>query len=304
MRVLVTGANGFIGKYACALLAQKAFTVVPIVREKRETKQLVLAYPDVILGDLRELDWLREAVEAGPDLVVHLAAVMPASFKKDEGLSAAETNALIDRNVFSFCQKIRIGLVYASGTSVYGLGDGRVVKESDKTSPVGPYVAQKVRSEEMGASFFEQRGLQFAALRICAPYGPGQKTATVLKIFVDRALQGLPLFYHGTGSRQQDFTYVEDIAAAIVLTAETRKSGVYNIAGGSPVSMKQLAEMVVHHVPNCSSNVRPSGQKDPQEKSTALFSIEKARKELGWTPQVDLEEGLNICIKAELSKRG
>lgn len=301
MRILVTGANGFIGKYVCALLAKNAHYVIGVVRSEEQEPRMFFLDHDLVIPDLSESGSLEGAAAMQPEMVVHLAAMVPKSFEEPEALSAAEKNMQIDQTVFSFCQRNKVGLIYASSTSVYGLGDGRVMKESDKTNPIGPYAAQKARSEEMGTALLPPQGLQYTALRICAPYGPGQKTATVLNIFVDRASGGLPLLYHGTGSRQQDFTYVEDIAAAVLFAAERKKSGIYNIAGGRPVSMRQLAEMVVHCIPNCSSIVRSSGQRDPQESSTALFSIEHARKELGWTPQVSLEEGLNLCIQAKLS---
>ncbi|MFX0197885.1 MAG: NAD-dependent epimerase/dehydratase family protein, partial [Candidatus Hodarchaeota archaeon] len=125
-------------------------------------------------------------------------------------------------------------------------------------------------------------------------------TRTVLNIFIERAIQGLPLLYHGSGTRQQDFTYVHDIAVAICLAVEKSKSGVFNISGGRPVSMKKLAELVVSLVNGCQSLIKPSGREDPQEGSTALFSIEKAKRELGWSPKTSLKLGIKKCVLHKL----
>jgi nucleoside-diphosphate-sugar epimerase len=214
----------------------------------------------------------------------------------------AESNSQIDYNVFKFCTETGTGLIYASGTSVYGLGDGRIKRESGDIDPVGPYVEQNAESERVGLELFPVRGLQFAALRICAPHNPGQNARTVLNIFIERALNGMPLLYHGTGSRQQDYSYISDIETAVSLVAVKRKSGIFNIAGGMPITMKRLAELVIRSVPNCKSEVKPSGREDPQEGSVALFSIERARDELGWATQVNLEEGLRRCVQNRLKE--
>jgi nucleoside-diphosphate-sugar epimerase len=174
-------------------------------------------YRWVVLGDLKGSGWIKAAQRTRPDIIVHLAAESPNSFYGDEARRLAESNSQIDYNVFKFCTETGTGLIYASGTSVYGFEDGRIKRESGDIDPVGPYVEQKAESERVGLELFPLRGLQFAALRICAPYGPGQNARTVLNIFIERALNGMPLLYHGTGSRQQDYSYISDIATVVSL---------------------------------------------------------------------------------------
>ena len=303
MNVLVTGATGFIGENTCFLLSQRGHWVVPVLRLASQAAAFKMNYKEVIVANLCESGSLEAAIKIEPNIVVHLAAVLPPSFTGDQAKRVADINKKIDENVFYFCKNIGVGAVYASGASVYGMGNTEIKTESSPCNPVGHYVAEKLYGEHLGMKLLTIEGLQFTSLRINAPYGPGQKAMTVLNIFIERAIQGLPLLYHGSGTRQQDFTFVNDIAKAISLATEKEKGGVFNISGGRSVSMRQLAELVVRFVPGCRSIVGPSGKEDPQEGSTALFSIEKAKNELGWVPETSLESGIEKCVLSKLAEK-
>ena len=232
---------------------------------------------------------------------VHLAARLPPSFDSPEARQVAETNEKMDANVFHACRRLGLPLVFASGASVYGQSSDSPLTEQSAPAPFGPYPEAKLRSEQAGQDLLCSIGVPFASLRISAPYGPGQKARTVLNIFMERALQGLPLTYHGTGSREQDFTWAGDVGEAICQALLKRRSGIFNISSGRPVTMKELAELVVRTVPECRSEVIHSGQADPQEGFKARISIEKASRELGWNPAVSLEEGIARCIRSRMS---
>jgi UDP-glucose 4-epimerase len=303
MRILVSGANGFIGANTCRYLAGKAHTIIPVIRSDKQAQFFASFYPNVVAADLMQYGSLKETESLKPDIVVHLAAERPELFVGEDARNVADANAKIDRNVLGFCRDTGIGLIYASGTSVYGLEGGHLMTELDPIDPIGPYVEQKAESERLSQEILSLHGLPFMSLRICAPYGPGQRAKTVMRIFIERAIEGSPLIYHGSGTRQQDFTYVEDIAEAISLAVEKGKSGVFNISGGEPVTMKELAELVVRFVNGCRSVIRASGEKDPQEGSTALFSVEKAKRELGWVPRTSLASGIKKCVLYEMAEK-
>jgi UDP-glucose 4-epimerase len=299
-RVLVTGAGGFIGKHTCTLLAERGHKVFPVLRVADDLANLKEGFSEAFLADLSKSAVPDEASRVKSEVVVHLAAALPKSGDAGEMKRVAEINKWIDQNILHWCQEQGVGAIYASGASVYGLGNGDVKVESSPCNPVGEYVAEKLFGEEMGAKLLESRGLQFAALRISAPFGPHQRARTVLNIFVERAIQGVPLLYHGSGNRQQDFTYVKDVAEAFSLAVERGVSGIFNICSGRPVSMKQLAKLVIRVAPDCKSSAEPSGQVDPQEGTKALFSIEKARDELAWTPRTPLDLGIRRCVRSKL----
>jgi UDP-glucose 4-epimerase len=291
MRVLVTGACGFIGSRVCERLARDGHEVVRIVRPRRGRSSSPGGGPDLGL-DLLRPGSLQSALKDAPDVVAHLAAVIPSSFVGPEAERAAQANRRMDENVFQACEALGVGAVYASSSSVYGLGGTEVRSETSPTFPVGPYAAAKLRAERTGERMLARRGLPFTALRINAPYGPGQRTRTVIRLFIERGLKGLPLLYHGTGSRQQDFTHVDDVADAVCRACRAGRGGLYNISSGSPVTMRRLAELVVRCLPGCASRVGPSGEEDAQEGAGASYSIERAARLLGWQPRVSLEDGI------------
>lgn len=300
IKVLVTGATGFIGRYVCQKLTQNGYKVIRVVRPRSRFEES--EGQEALHIDLCEPGSLECAIKDKPDTVVHLAAVVPLSFAGAEATKAAHVNRRIDKNVFLACRALGTGVVYASGTSVYGLGNSEVKSESSSVRPIGPYAAGKLAGEQMGERILFQLGLPFTVLRINAPYGPGQRAKTVLNLFIERAINGLPLFYHGTGSRQQDFTYIEDVADAVIKAVIQGRSGIYNISGGHPISMRQLAEIVVRCVPECTSCVGPSGEEDPQEGATAMYSIKQAMTDLGWQPQVSLESGIRAWVWTRLEE--
>ena len=312
--VWVTGAAGFIGRATCEHLVAADYAVRPIFRpagsaapgrRAARTGERHRGLDAASFADLLEgLEVLGGPSHHGPPpvLIVHLAAEIPATFTGDETVRVAERNAQIDRNVFRFALSLGAGIVFASSGSVYGPGKGNVFIEDPPLAPGGPYAEAKLYSETEGAALFGAAGLPFAALRISAPYGPGQSDRTVVQHFVSRAIAGENLAYHGTGSRMQDFVHVDDVAAAICRCVETRANGTFNVASGTPTCMRELAELVAE-VAGGGIAVGPSGEPDPQEGLTAEYSIARARRVLGWQPKISLRSGLR-ALYADLAGTG
>jgi len=288
LKILVTGASGLVGSHAVKALCENGYPVTVLYRklDQRNTK-----YPwDTIQGDLLDKDILRRLGSVEFDLVVHCAAVLPNQFYGDQAEQAAQANSLMDERIISLCLNGSRSLVYMSSTSVYGVGTGSVLTEKHDISPMGPYAAAKVESEK---KILNQLSGHSTILRLSSPYGPGQRTRTVLQLFTERALHNLDLMYHGTGQRQQDFIAANDVGSAIVSAiSNANTNGIFNIASGNPISMRNLAELVVRAIPGTRSRVIPSGQPDPQDNYRAAFDISKARRTLGWYPTVPLDEGI------------
>jgi UDP-glucose 4-epimerase len=293
VKVLVTGAGGFIGRCVSGKMEEEGHQVIRVLRPAGNPAASDRA--SVLELDLTEPGIIPRSLNDRIDVVVHLAAMIPSGFDSSDATEAAALNRRIDGNVFNASRDLNAAVVYASSSSVYGLGDGEVKTETSPTAPLSPYALAKLDSEKMGEQLFLERGLPFTILRINAPYGALQRTRTVMKVFIERALQDLPIHYHGSGSRQQDFTYVEDVASAISKAARVAVGGLYNISGGCPISMRALAELVVSCLPGCKSRVETSGENDPQEGATALYSIQRAKECFGWESQVPLETGIKIC---------
>lgn len=282
-KVLITGANGLVGRPIGNLL-EKFFDVYSIKREGH------VSGAKVISGDLRERGgWRHKVMDINPGLVIHCAAEIPTPGNPDS-LDVYRNNWQIDRNLFELVKEMGARLVYISSTAVYDdLSGAEAIHEDSPVKKKGYYSSQKLEAEEYITSEIPQSWI----LRINAPYGTGGRVKTVLSIFIEAALNDLPLRYHGSGSRMQDFTHTSDIAELIlgIIQTDNKDFGIYNIASGQPVSMKTLAGLIVK-LSGSNSAIEPSGLDDPQENQRAIFSVEKAARSLNWKPAVRLENGL------------
>jgi nucleoside-diphosphate-sugar epimerase len=293
--ILVTGAGGFIGRYVVEALYNAGYHIVGLYRNIIDENPLW----ECMKGDLLEPkthDLLRKTPI---DLIVHCAAAIPKQFEGKEAEQAAKFNRSMDEFVLDLCKRKMARLIYLSASSIYGLKPTGLCSEESSVAPIGPYVEAKFYTEQQ---MFGKFDMDAVALRVSAPYGPGQKAKTVLKLFIERALVGTNLTYHGSGNRTQDFTFVKDVADAVVCAVRSYARGIYNIAGGHPISMRELAELVVSCLPGCKSQVIPSFQSDPQEDYRPEFDISKAKRELSWQPGTSLKEGVRQWIQVLMSE--
>ncbi len=291
MKILVAGAGGLIGSYVVRALHYANHKVTGLYRKAPDHKK---NYPWTFTeADLTE-DKSRLILErAVPEAIVHCAAVLPKQFEGEEAEQVAEINQRIDDQVIRFCTDRGCDLIYTSSTSIYGL-TGFPWNEMSEVCPIGPYAAAKFKTEQR-ISALKNRSV---ILRISSPYAPEQRLRTVLRIFIERAIANLDLYYHGTGERQQDFTAAEDVVQAILCAISYSDiNGIFNISNGNPISMRDLAEFVLRCVPGTKNRVLPSGQPDPQENYRAFFDISKAKNMLKWEPSISLEYGIKRWVR-------
>jgi UDP-glucose 4-epimerase len=292
MKIFVTGAGGMIGTYTTQALYREGYEIVALYRKASAQKN---AHPwKIIEADLLSDRGISELETIHPDVVVHCAAVLPEQLEGEEANKTAEINRKIDNGVLKFCQNHDCSLIYTSSTSVYG-STGFPWNEESPVSPWGPYGIAKFETEQQIKTMKNRHVI----LRISAPYAPEQPSRTVLKIFIERALEDLDLLYYGNGERQQDFTASEDVARAIVRSVSNSTAcGVFNIASGQPVSMIQLAELVIKCASETKSKAVAAGTPDPQEEYRAYFDISKAKSILGWIPSFSLEYGIRRWMQS------
>lgn len=291
--ILVTGAGGLVGTHVTRALSEKGHSVTALYRKLDDGP----ASQDwhALEGDLLKDSTVRMLDSIELDSIIHSAAVLPRQFYGHEAARAAQLNFLMDRRIIELCQRKNCHLLYMSSTSVYGLGTFSNLTEDASISPIGPYAAAKAESERKMLSELPDQSTIF---RVSAPYGPGQRTRTVLWVFVERALANLDLTFDGTGSRQQDFTAASDVGNAVVCALSAKSAnGIFNIAGGNPISTRELAELVLRVIPGTRSKVVASGRSDPQENYRASFDIGKPERILGWRPLVPLEDGIRALVQ-------
>jgi len=297
--VLVTGATGLIGEAVCHLMLRDGKSVIATWSRTRP----FFSHPRLnwVHCDLTESCRLKQLGKV--EAILHLAAAIPSGKTTLE--AAAKINQAIDSNILSLVAKLKVRFVYASGTAVYETTSSAIADYLTESAPIRPsnvYLEEKIWAEQRGMATMKEMGLPFTSLRICAPYGPRQRHRTVMRIFIERALTGEPLYYFGTGSREQSFTHARDIARAFLLSLDC-PGGVFNIAAPTPISMKELAVMIVKQAGLDESMVVSAGKPDAQEGFKARYSIDAAAKVLGWRPNVPLSEGVAEWLAAERNRR-
>ena len=291
-KIVVTGAGGLIGNAVCSLLHAEKIPFLAVYKSM-DVKESV--WP-VEYCDLTDTLSVQNDFWEDTTAMVHCAALIPTETISAENCYIA--NKQIDQHISEIIQKHHIsGLVYLSSSSVYGYPETPVTEETP-VSPQSIYSSGKMESEKL---FRNLPGCNTVILRINAPYHFSQKTKTVVRIFIENALQNKPLIYHGTGARSQDFTAVHDIASLIVLILQKgilQPCEVFNVSGGDPVSMKDLARMIVSLVPDCTSSIAASGMEDPQENNRSVFKLDKIYRDYTWRPSVTLTSGIKQWIAA------
>ena len=281
--VLVTGARGLIGRAVVRLLRARAQPVVAVVRPGSTSD------PGDIAINLAEPGLELSRRLPRPAAVVHLAAAVPNRPGAANDEATAELTRRIDHTIFCACEAWCVPTVYASGTGLYDWTDAATKTENAELVPHSPYHSAKAEGDRL---FQDLEGACVA--RIASPYGQGLSPQSVLAKWLAVANADEALELWGEGAREQDFIHVDDVAHFINTALVHAVQGVFNVASGYPVTMRDLADAVVRAARR--GSWRLSGRPDPQERHFARFDVSKARQQLGWAAAVPLEEGLRKLI--------
>jgi UDP-glucose 4-epimerase len=303
---LVTGGAGTIGSTIVDQLVASAAAEVRVldnfVRGRKENLADALASGrvQVIEGDIRDVGVVRGATE-GVDLVFHQAAIRITQCAQEPRL-ALEVLADGTFNVLEAAAAAPVRkVVAASSASVYGLAD-----EFPTTESAAPwdndtlYGAAKVFNEGMLRSFHAMNGLDYVALRYFNVYGPrmdvhGLYTEVLIR-WMERIEAGEPPIILGDGRQTMDFVFTTDIARANLRAAEADVTdAVFNVGCGVETSLRGLAEALLHTM-GSDLSVEFGPERAVNGVTRRLASIEAASRQLGWSPEVTLEEGLGRLV--------
>jgi UDP-glucuronate 4-epimerase len=303
MRIVVTGAAGFIGSHVCERLVARGHRVVGIdaftrfyVRELKELNVAALrTAPAFRLEERNLLDapGLVRAV-AGADAICHLAGrpgVRGGAPVLFEAGNVRTTEAVMRAAALAGVGRV----VLASSSSVYGPARG-AVREDDRLRPLSLYAQSKRRAELVAARTARRHGVELVTLRYFTVYGPRQRPDMAFARFLRAALGGGEMPLLGDGRQRRDFTYVGDAAEATALAVELgRPRAVYNVAGGRPVALAEALALLAGELGSAPALARLPA--DPREPLTTAADLGRARAELGWTPRTGLEHGLRRQVE-------
>lgn len=300
-KVLVTGAAGFIGSHVCERLLDAGYLVTGIdsltdyydIRLKRDNLSCFSEHEnfsfmagsinDVDLGELlSDVDYVfHQAAQAG------VRASWGSKFEEylDSNIRATQRlcEASKDKNLKRF--------IYAGSSSVYGEVAELPMKENHPTRPVSPYGITKLDAENLCLLYRRNFGLPAICLRYFTVFGPRQRPDMAIHRFLKGAMLGTPVEIYGNGSQTRDFTYVSDIVAANLLAMNyDGDEAVFNIGGGSRVTVNHVLDLVAKHSSG-DFDVRYR-DKERGDVTHTFADTALAHKELGYSPEMDLDEGI------------
>lgn len=306
MRALVTGGAGFIGSHLSERLLAEGADVVAIdcftdyygrdVKESNLAGLRGAANYRFIDADLNEID-LAPQLE-GITHVFHLAA--QAGVRKSWGrdfttytrLNVDATQRLLEACVGRPIERV----VYASSSSVYGDDVSMPMREDAMVQPVSPYGVTKLAAEHLCHLYYVNHGVPTVSLRYFTVYGPRQRPDMGFHRFFTALRNGRPLVQFGDGLQTRDFTFVADIVTATAAAAVRGAPGrVYNIGGGSRVSLRDVFEIIgrvsgqpvrIDHQPAQKGDMRDT-----------YADTSRARADLAFQPSIDLETGLGQMFR-------
>lgn len=287
MRVLVTGANGFIGSHVVKWLKGQGCYVIGLDR----TEGTTVCVDEYICCDLYmpQTNQICENISAGGlDAIVHLASDMR---KEPHAIEVVANNCVGVQRLLELCRNQGIGVfVQLSSLPVIGEPNTAPITETHSLKPPTVYHCTKVMQELLANYAYYTHGVRTVSYRISAPVGPRMNPATILPVFLNRAMRGEEIVLLGKGTRKQTFVHVTDIAQAIYKAILSPKAqGVYNLASHNLVSNRELAEMCVA-LTGSTSKISFSGTEDPADDMIWDVSLDKIKQDTGYQPLVGMEE--------------
>lgn len=307
-KVLVTGADGFIGSHLTEELVRagqevKAFVYYNSFNSWGWLDSLppeILKEIEIFAGDIRDPNGVRTAMQ-GREVIYHLAALIAIPFSYHSPDAYVDTNIKGTLNVLQAARDHQPERVLITSTSeVYGTAQYVPIDEKHPYQGQSPYSATKIGADRLAESFYRSFQLPVTIVRPFNTYGPRQSLRAVIPTIITQLLSGCRTIKLGALSPTRDFNYVKDTVAGFMAIAAAEKAigEEINIATGQEISIGQLAEELIRQI-NPQAEIVCDEERLRPEKSEVnrlLGSNEKIKAMTGWQPRYDLAAGLAETI--------
>ena len=312
MRCLVTGVAGFIGSTLAERLVADGHDVVGVdsftpYYERAVKERNLVALRDAARCSIVEVDLTGAPLDPffdGVDAVFHLAGQPGVRASWDKFDDYVQWNVAVTQRLLDQCRRTPVGrFVYSSSSSVYGDAERFPTAETDLPKPKNPYGVTKLAAEHLCLLYATVYGVPTVSLRYFTVYGPRQRPDMAMQRLCLAARDGAAFPLNGDGSQVRDFTFVDDVVAANVLSATVAAApgAVYNVGGGSATSLSEVIAIVERLAGRTIAlDRRPFAAGDAERTGADTSRI---RSELGWAPTVDIEAGLARQIDWNFSGR-
>lgn len=314
MRILVTGAAGFIGAALVERLLARGDAVLgldnhnayydPALKEARLARfagHPAYRHQRADLIDAAAVE--RAFAEAGPQQVVHLAAQAGVRYSLTHPESYVQSNLVGFGHMLEACRRHAVGhLIYASSSSVYGANRKLPFAVGDAVDhPLSLYAASKRANELMAHAYSHLYALPTTGLRFFTVYGPWGRPDMAPMRFAKRILRGEPIDVFNQGHHRRDFTYIDDIVDGVLRVLDRAPAAgadpasgapyrLYNIGNDAPVELLRFIELLEHALDRqVEKRLLPM---QPGDVESTWADVEPLRRDTGWTPSTAIEEGI------------
>jgi NAD dependent epimerase/dehydratase len=302
-RILVTGADGFIGSHLTEELVRRGYDVRAFVyynsfnswgwldHAAKEIRENL----DVFAGDIRDPNGIRSAMK-GCDTVLHLAALIAIPYSYHSPDTYVDTNIKGTLNVLQAARDVGVtGVVHTSTSEVYGTARFVPITEDHPLQGQSPYSATKIAADQLAYSFFASFGLPVSIIRPFNTYGPRQSARAVLPTIITQIANGSRSLKLGAIHPTRDFSYVADTVRGFIAVAEAEKAigEVINIGSNFEISVGDSVRMIAEimgvdvEIETDDARLRPAAS----EVERLWADNTRARELCGWTPKYAGPEG-------------
>ncbi|MDR3473760.1 MAG: SDR family NAD(P)-dependent oxidoreductase [Devosia sp.] len=306
LKVLVTGADGFIGSHLAETLVEAGADVTALCLYNSfdsygwldEAPMPIFMAMRRIRGDVRDAAFMRRITE-GQDVVFHLAALIAIPYSYEAPQSYVETNVLGTLNVLEAARADDVGrVVHTSTSEVYGTAQRLPIDESHPLQGQSPYSASKIGADMIAEAFSRSYGMPVAILRPFNAFGPRQSERAIIPTIIRQLLDPTCMVLKvGDTTTKRDFTFVDDTVSAFMTLGNSRtiRFGVpYNAGSGSSISIGDLIELLSDVVGRTKPVVEEGQRLRPGNSEVRVLLADSTRllAEGGWRPAISLRCGL------------
>lgn len=308
-KILITGADGFIGSHLTEKLVGLGADVTALVEYNSfnswgwidEIDKNIKKEIEVISGDIREFDNVKRMVK-GQDIVFHLAALIAIPYSYLSPMAYVKTNVEGTTNVLEACRDYDVEkIVHTSTSETYGTALYVPIDEKHPMQGQSPYSASKISADKMAESYYNSFDLPVATIRPFNAYGPRQSARAVIPTIISQILAGKKEIQLGSLTPTRDFNYVKDTAEAFIKIAESDETvgQVINAGTNHEISIGDLLKKIIKltgedvRIICDEERLRP----EKSEVNRLLADNTKIKELTSWSPQYTLDEGLKETIE-------
>lgn len=289
MRIFITGGTGFIGKPLVKSLIKRGHNLLLLSRQPQKSS----ANLKFIKGDLSNNSWYRKVRLFKPDACVHLAWQDLPNYDAQ----TSQRNLFQGLNLYNFLAQIGCKKIVTTGScSEYGMQKGRLSEDS-QVRPLNAFAAAKNALNRLGSEIAMEKDIKFIWTRIFFCYGPGQRKTSLIPSLINYKNGKAPKI--AEPDTRLDFIFIEDVAEAIAKLLENAKtSGNYNIGSGRLTSIRRIIKTTGKLLDKEKEFEKLVSHRSKAKWSDFYADISKIKKETGWMPKTDIDDGIRKTIES------